>query len=1014
MNSFSKGRQDRQQQRTEPQPLHRQRELLDQVEQLARDFADQPDQIGFYLAELEATQRISPAELERAAAHIEALLGYDRAREVFGAVERVGSGAELAAAIRRDQTGSEASRDVRVHDRDPERAAKTLTLLDRLAGGLGLSDGQIEVHADDEGQRRTSAVGAPGLMQDGVVYLNPEAYDPDTSYGREVLSHEVVHVAQRGLDAPDAAPAMAEFEAASLATGFAAGHGVRAPEFGLPALAAAAWNPFTAAYEAVFGKDEGGEGEHEADTEETVDSTRAPKKETPPEVETEPAAMARLNVKTTKSWGHSDRGRVVYESDFKTVIKAVAVTDGAAYLRQPDALPDRLPVPKDGAVPEGCAVSKGSLKLKLGTPVEVIEAVTAQPKVAKVRWHGGVGYTSTGNYKGTSVRIPPSTELENPEILHHGGTRWVKAVFGGMPVILDWASVDVDEWDMTYATEMSTQEGQERTTSSDLKKSQLRYENDGTVQLGTVGAQSNRRLPDSLEDYTDELLPAGIPVIVLESGVKDCSRVIDYAGTLNAGAKSPGWWTRSSNIKKVHPGTVNPDQLAEPVKAIYASLVPATSAAGSHQSTSALRSAASQLWLVNSGSADIRDEAGVVQEGEKLTQHDWCLVTASRTVEGDESVAMHRVMMLDGTEAWTKASNLRRNGDARGSAVEVVDGQKYLVLNLTKDQLETQDMNRKKRPIVDKAAAYLQAQYAQQVSDALADSQFSEDQEGLLVKALEFAKAPQSTDVGPLNISLGSPAKGDVGLSPDLRDRMQTYYQFLIHSQMISGPPKSVSGLRSRTTAHELSTKWFIQKASTPAKRMVVARRLVELGPKPDIAGIEWLAPAKVLELEKALKIIDSPPTPAAKEKPEAPTPPAGPTADGAKNTPEPAPMTVDQARALVETHTKWLSNNTNKVGNKRAQGAQAAEGYPTTEAHGKRLPNPNDSMGISNHCGGEAIDATFPFKFNYFDPIIDAVAMVFGLYRSMKDHHSSPEHWHYERIGSNISANVVVEPADH
>jgi hypothetical protein len=93
--------------------------------------------------------------------------------------------------------------------------------------------------------------------------------------------------------------------------------------------------------------------------------------------------------------------------------------------------------------------------------------------------------------------------------------------------------------------------------------------------------------------------------------------------------------------------------------------------------------------------------------------------------------------------------------------------------------------------------------------------------------------------------------------------------------------------------------------------------------------------------------------------------------------------------------------------GQPKAQKAQAAEGYP--EGDMRRWPNIRDT-GISLHCGGEAIDIFFNYRFNYYDPIIDAVALVFGLQRPVKDSPRSPEYWHYERVGVPLGQRVVGE----
>jgi hypothetical protein len=119
----------------------------------------------------------------------------------------------------------------------------------------------------------------------------------------------------------------------------------------------------------------------------------------------------------------------------------------------------------------------------------------------------------------------------------------------------------------------------------------------------------------------------------------------------------------------------------------------------------------------------------------------------------------------------------------------------------------------------------------------------------------------------------------------------------------------------------------------------------------------------------------------------------------------------VQRAHQLVDDQVQVARQRLTQVGNKSTQDAQAAEGYPKEEAWTSRRPNVNDRTGISNHCGGEAIDVTFPFVFNYYDPIIDAIALYFGLYRPVKDSRGSPEHWHYERIGTPPGQRNELEP---
>ena len=80
-------------------------------------------------------------------------------------------------------------------------------------------------------------------------------------------------------------------------------------------------------------------------------------------------------------------------------------------------------------------------------------------------------------------------------------------------------------------------------------------------------------------------------------------------------------------------------------------------------------------------------------------------------------------------------------------------------------------------------------------------------------------------------------------------------------------------------------------------------------------------------------------------------------------------------------------------------QSARAAEGYPDAA---RRHPNIWPGKGVSMHPGGLAVDL-FPAwtLTNLFDPLIDAIALYFGLVRTVKDDANSPEHWHYERVGT-------------
>ena len=83
---------------------------------------------------------------------------------------------------------------------------------------------------------------ARGLMDGGVIYLRPEAYDPEKRSGRALLAHEVAHVGQRQRPPSPSlgAPGTAEQEASSIGRAFAAGHAFARPRVALPPTAIAA------------------------------------------------------------------------------------------------------------------------------------------------------------------------------------------------------------------------------------------------------------------------------------------------------------------------------------------------------------------------------------------------------------------------------------------------------------------------------------------------------------------------------------------------------------------------------------------------------------------------------------------------------------------------------------------------------------------------------------------------------------------------------------------------------
>ncbi len=224
--------------------------LMAQLAEMVHDFAHAPEQIGFWVADLEAHGLVTGADKEAIYRAVVEVAGQEFADEAFAPSLRGPSAAEIAAELTADfyrmvAERESAERASNVIDLDARRAERTAQLLERLAAALGLDVGAVRVRADAEAARRTEARGAHGLMDDGTVYLHPTAYDPDTREGRALLGHEVVHLAQRqeaqvspGAAAPSKAGA--ELEAARLGADFAAGHGISRPTQVLPAMNIAA------------------------------------------------------------------------------------------------------------------------------------------------------------------------------------------------------------------------------------------------------------------------------------------------------------------------------------------------------------------------------------------------------------------------------------------------------------------------------------------------------------------------------------------------------------------------------------------------------------------------------------------------------------------------------------------------------------------------------------------------------------------------------------------------------
>lgn len=122
---------------------------------------------------------------------------------------------------------------------DPRVAAVTAEILHTLGRAFGVNLDHVQIVTDAEAGRHTDARRAHGVYEDGAIYLHPDAYNPDTKAGQQLIAHEAAHAAQAELHADDSA-VDAEIEAAQIAETFAQGEIPDAPTVALPYRASAA------------------------------------------------------------------------------------------------------------------------------------------------------------------------------------------------------------------------------------------------------------------------------------------------------------------------------------------------------------------------------------------------------------------------------------------------------------------------------------------------------------------------------------------------------------------------------------------------------------------------------------------------------------------------------------------------------------------------------------------------------------------------------------------------------
>jgi len=255
-------------------------------------------------------------------------------------------------------------------------------------------------------------------------------------------------------------------------------------------------------------------------------------------------------------------------------------------------------------------------------------------------------------------------------------------------------------------------------------------------------------------------------------------------------------------------------------------------------------------------------------------------------------------------------------------------------------------------------------EYLDAVDETIRAKTFTEDQKALLDAAREFAQSPKplsGTAAGNASISWSNLSMDGTSVNGELIARMERMQQFAAWAGLVTSPTTRASGMRSPQKAHELSTAWMFNEGNATSSsglnseknRSKLADNLVNYG-GTDMDGNEWVSAANVERVEQA----------------------QGDDAAMEALLPD---LRADAARVAT-------------------QSAVAAEGYEDAD---HRRPNVKPGSYVSNHLKGLAVDVFHEWIFpNLFDPVIDSIALYFGVYRACKDL-STPEHWHYELLGT-------------
>ncbi|MFB2769542.1 DUF4157 domain-containing protein [Pelatocladus sp. BLCC-F211] len=481
--------------------------------------------------------------------------------------------------------------------------------------------------------------------------------------------------------------------------------------------------------------------------------------------------------------------------------------------------------------------------------------------------------------------------------------------------------------------------------------------------LTVTDAQALLRTPPPDLQPTQEIIPLGTQVEVLQTKQQGKTKYVMVREVLPEKVSTTPkvfGWTAKSNLDKfdlTYATTFGEQENQGKELTTKKSKKPGyeqdTQAKKSFVTVAEAKALDQNFGVVKKGSIklkpDIWEAAGTVNQQIEVVILGTRISITETTIKGKtkkKKQAYARVMDFDGNEFWIAQPNLKVLG-SRMIEQQLVVGSRF--------------DNLKKNPEkYAKVLTALETVYSEKVKALLSSKEFTPNQQQLIQKAQEFLHNPNKPSKPELLVDKRAREDGEMKLNEDLIRRLDLFYKFLYHSQLISGTPTGGYGARSSKKAHHNAMRWTLAPRSgaleSTDNKLKFARQLVEINGR-DGDGNEWATADQVKRLKTTLEN------------------------DSSKN----QQQEINAVIAEIRNSKQPLAT------------AICAEGYATSDP--RRRPNIRPG-GISNHCGGEAYDVTFPFVFNYYDPIIDAIALLFGLHRPVKDYSKSPEYWHYERVG--------------